>query len=180
MQTAENKQDYRPAGLIVRLLAMFYDALLLFSALLIATALALLVTKGTLSYHNPFFRTFLFLVCFSFYAWFWLHGGQTLGMRAWRLRLQRTDGLPVTIWQALLRFMAAIPSLALAGLGLFWMLIDKDKMETAVGAEIQREFGLDCMEVTEEVFESPASIVFDQAENRMHTIKAVLVATLGG
>lgn len=52
--------------------------------------------------------------------------------------------------------------------------------ETTVGAEIQREFGLDCMEVTEAVFESPASIVFDQAENRMHTIKAVLVATLGG
>ena len=52
--------------------------------------------------------------------------------------------------------------------------------ETEVGAEIQREFGLDSMEVTEEVFESPASIVFDQAENRMHTIKAVLVATLGG
>jgi uncharacterized RDD family membrane protein YckC len=128
MQTAVNKQDYRPAGLIVRLVAMFYDALLLFSALLIATALALLVTKGTLSYHNPFFRTFLFLVCFSFYAWFWLHGGQTLGMRAWRLRLQRPDGHPVTIWQALLRFMAAIPSLALAGLGLFWMIIDKDKM----------------------------------------------------
>ena len=52
--------------------------------------------------------------------------------------------------------------------------------ETTVGAEIQREFGIDCMEVTEEVFESPASLVFDQAENRMHTIKAVLVATLGG
>ncbi|MGB5717506.1 MAG: RDD family protein, partial [Gammaproteobacteria bacterium] len=79
-----NKPACRPAGLVVRLLAMFYDSLLLFSALLIATALALLVTKGTLSYHNPFFRTFLFLICFSFYAWFWLHGGQTLGMRAWR------------------------------------------------------------------------------------------------
>lgn len=52
--------------------------------------------------------------------------------------------------------------------------------ETSVGAEIQRKFGLDAMEVTEEVFESPASIVFDQAENRLHTIKAVLVATLGG
>ncbi|RHW23104.1 ornithine carbamoyltransferase [Pseudomonas jilinensis] len=51
--------------------------------------------------------------------------------------------------------------------------------ETAVGKEIQEKFGLDAMEVTEEVFESPASIVFDQAENRMHTIKAVLVATLG-
>jgi ornithine carbamoyltransferase len=51
--------------------------------------------------------------------------------------------------------------------------------ETVVGAEIQAEFGIDAMEVTEEVFESAASIVFDQAENRMHTIKAVLVATLG-
>ncbi len=52
--------------------------------------------------------------------------------------------------------------------------------ETSVAAEIKRDFGIDAMEVTEEVFESPASIVFDQAENRMHTIKAVLVATLGG
>jgi len=51
---------------------------------------------------------------------------------------------------------------------------------TTVGKEIHEKFGLDALEVTEEVFESPASIVFDQAENRMHTIKAVLVATLGG
>ncbi|APE30333.1 ornithine carbamoyltransferase [Halomonas aestuarii] len=52
--------------------------------------------------------------------------------------------------------------------------------ETTVGKEMQDTFGIDSMEVTEEVFESPASIVFDQAENRLHTIKAVLVATLGG
>lgn len=52
--------------------------------------------------------------------------------------------------------------------------------ETVVGKEIQETYGIDAMEVTEDVFESPASIVFDQAENRMHTIKAVLVATLGG
>ena len=44
---------------------------------------------------------------------------------------------------------------------------------------MKEKFGLDCMEVTDEIFESDASIVFDQAENRMHTIKAVLVATLG-
>jgi ornithine carbamoyltransferase len=52
-------------------------------------------------------------------------------------------------------------------------------LETEVGAAIGARYGIDCMEVTEEVFESPASIVFDQAENRMHTIKAVLVATIG-
>ena len=52
--------------------------------------------------------------------------------------------------------------------------------ETSIGREIEQKFGICAMEVTDEVFESPASIVFDQAENRMHTIKAVLVATLGG
>jgi ornithine carbamoyltransferase len=51
--------------------------------------------------------------------------------------------------------------------------------ETQVGKEIYEKFGMDSLEVTEEVFESPASIVFDEAANRMHTIKAVMVATLG-
>ncbi|HSH18988.1 MAG TPA: ornithine carbamoyltransferase [Draconibacterium sp.] len=51
--------------------------------------------------------------------------------------------------------------------------------ETKVGEEIYNKFRIDSMEVTEEVFESTASIVFDQAENRLHTIKAVMVATLG-
>ncbi|MGA8017501.1 MAG: ornithine carbamoyltransferase [Desulfobacterales bacterium] len=51
--------------------------------------------------------------------------------------------------------------------------------ETVVGEEIHQKFGLNAMEVTEEVFESGASIVFDEAENRVHTIKAVMVATLG-
>ena len=103
-------------------------ALLLFSVLLFATAAALLVAKGSLDYHNPFFRTYLFLVCFLFYAWFWMHGGQTLGMRAWRLRVQRFDGSPLTLWQVLLRFLAAIPAWALLGLGYLWMLVDKDRL----------------------------------------------------
>jgi ornithine carbamoyltransferase len=52
--------------------------------------------------------------------------------------------------------------------------------ETQVGKEIFEKFGMESLEVTEEVFESPASLVFDEAENRLHTIKAVMVATLGG
>jgi len=50
--------------------------------------------------------------------------------------------------------------------------------ETTVGEELYESYGLEALEVTDEVFESPASLVWDEAENRMHTIKAVLVATL--
>ena len=52
--------------------------------------------------------------------------------------------------------------------------------DTTVGKEILKRYGLSELEVTDEVFESAASVVFDEAENRMHTIKAVMVATLGG
>ena len=51
-------------------------------------------------------------------------------------------------------------------------------LKTEIGKSIYEKFGLTEMEVTDEVFESPASVVFDEAENRMHTIKAVMAATL--
>jgi ornithine carbamoyltransferase len=51
--------------------------------------------------------------------------------------------------------------------------------DTTKGEAVFQTYGIDCMEVTDQVFESPASVVFDQAENRLHAIKAVLVATIG-
>ena len=132
MKTAPVESDtpasYPHAGMLRRLGAMFYDALLLLAVLLVAVALALLLSRGSFTYHNPFFRTLMFLLCLLFYTWFWLHGGQTLGMRTWRLRVQRIDGRPVTPWQAIMRFLLAIPCLALGGLGFFWMLFDAERM----------------------------------------------------
>ena len=52
-------------------------------------------------------------------------------------------------------------------------------LNTQIGLTISKKYGIDDMEVTDEVFESPQSLVFDEAENRMHTIKAVMAATLG-
>ena len=52
-------------------------------------------------------------------------------------------------------------------------------LKTTIGAEIHKKFGLDAIEVTDEVFEGKQSVVFDEAENRMHTIKAIMLATLG-
>jgi uncharacterized RDD family membrane protein YckC len=76
--------------------------------LLVATALVLPLTAGeAVRPGNPWFSFYLLSVCFLFFGWFWTHGGQTLGMRAWKIRLQRTDGKGLGWWQALLRFFLA-------------------------------------------------------------------------
>ncbi len=87
----------------------------------------------------------------------------------WRQRI--TDLAPYRVTSALMaragepcRFMHCLPSF--------------HDLKTAIGKEVGEKYGLECMEVTDEVFESDASIVFDEAENRMHTIKAVMAATL--
>jgi uncharacterized RDD family membrane protein YckC len=62
----------------------------------------------------------------GFHILFWTRGGQTLGMRAWRLKVLRDDGQPLTIQDALLRYVAAILSWAALGLGFLWILVDSD------------------------------------------------------
>lgn len=97
----------RPAGLARRLGAILYDALLLFAVLCIATVAALPLNGGQAFRHNPAYNAYVYLICFLFFGWFWTHGGQTLGMRAWKLRLVRHDGGPVGWGQALSRFALA-------------------------------------------------------------------------
>ncbi len=63
----------------------------------------------------------------GFHLWFWTHGGQTLGMRAWRLRLVSDDGDKVTLRQALVRYAVAILSWLVLGLGFLWILFDGKK-----------------------------------------------------
>lgn len=109
-------------------MAILYDSLLLTAVLMAVTALVFLLNRGGFDYTHPLYRTLLVLVMFAFFGGFWMHGGQTLGMQSWRIRLQRTDGGKLTWAQCLVRFLAAIPSLLLLGAGLFWILIDRDKM----------------------------------------------------
>lgn len=130
MPTADppNTLSYQPAGLLRLLGAIAYDLLLWLAVLFIATAILLPFTDGAaLRSGNPLYTSYLFMVSFFFYGWFWVHGGQTLGLRAWKLRVQRADGHPISWWQALLRFLVAIPSWALLGLGFVWILVDKNQ-----------------------------------------------------
>lgn len=64
----------------------------------------------------------LMLEAWAFYAWFWLHGGQTLGMRSWRICVAGHQGAPVHLWQTVVRFAGAWVSTLLAGAG-FWLVL---------------------------------------------------------
>ena len=93
-------------------------------------------------------------------------------------------GEPDAVWQeriaALTPYRVTAELMAAAGDTAVFMhcLPSFHDLNTAIGKDIYARFGIDCMEVTDEVFEGPQSIVFDEAENRMHTIKAVMAATL--
>jgi uncharacterized RDD family membrane protein YckC len=75
--------------------------------------------------HDPILASLVVLSLFAFFAKFWTHNGQTLGMQAWGLRIQNADGSAIDLWQALLRFVVAIGSWLFAGLGFLWLLWDK-------------------------------------------------------
>ena len=117
-----------PCGLVRRLMAIVYDAMLLAATLLIATLLATpLLGENPSGFALLNFRLYLLLIIFGFFAWFWSHGGQTLGMTAWRVRLQNSRPGPVSLWQLMLRFLVAIFSWLALGLGFLWSLVDKNK-----------------------------------------------------
>lgn len=101
---------------------MVYDSLLVFAVLMLAITVLMPFTGGKAIEHNALLTTYLFLIIFFFFAGFWIHGGQTLGMRAWRLRIQRNNGQPIGWWHALLRFMTGLPAWFVFGLGIIGLL----------------------------------------------------------
>ncbi len=112
---------------------MLYDGLLLVALWFAVNALLLALSGGRLAAADRpdwllyIQRLVLVGVTFGFFAWFWMHGGQTLGMRAWRLRLEGEDKGTIDLAQATKRCLAAVISFALLGLGYLWMLVDREK-----------------------------------------------------
>lgn len=116
-------------GIFRRLAGMAYESLLLAGVLCIGLLLPhiLLGAFAKLQAPPPVLWAHLILILLAYFVWFWCHGGQTLAMKTWRIRLQTAAGAPLTPGRALLRFALCWPSLALAGLGIAWALIDRDR-----------------------------------------------------
>jgi len=122
--------DDIPAGLGRRLFALAYDAILLFALCAIVTLLFLPLTGGSAltAAQTPrlevLYRVVLLAVVAGYTCYCWTHGGQTIGMLAWRLYVQRENGAALDWPLALRRLGAACVSLAAAGLGFVWLLFD--------------------------------------------------------
>ncbi|MFW5450673.1 MAG: RDD family protein [Methylophagaceae bacterium] len=129
---SESPEDYCRPSLLRHLGIMLYDTLLLLSILLLASLLAVALNGGNaIGQGNPFFFVYLLAVCYLFYGWFWTHGGQTLGMRSWKVYIITTDDSAISWQRAFIRFAIALISYLPAGLGIWWQYLGKDKQSWA-------------------------------------------------
>ncbi len=110
-----------------RLAAVTYDALLLLAVWFVATALLLPLNGGqAFSSDQFFYPIYLLGISFGFYGWFWTHGGQTLGLKAWNIRLLSFDQRALNWRQAAYRFFGGVLVLIFFGIGFFWIIFDKN------------------------------------------------------
>ena len=134
MQQKEYSTDfqYQSVGFLRRLGAILYDALLLFTVLIFSHFPIQLLSDGAAilpgeTWHRAY-QGYLLAVCFLYFGWFWTHGGQTLGMRTWRICLRDENGKRISWWQSCVRFLSAILSWLVFGIGFLWVLVDKKRM----------------------------------------------------
>jgi uncharacterized RDD family membrane protein YckC len=118
----------QPASPLKRFAAFCYDLLLLAGLIAVFTLLTVLARGGVaVAPGSVWFQVVLLAIVVGFYGWFWTHGGQTLGMRAWRVRIVSGDATELTWSQALLRLAAGVVALLPLGLGLWWGFLDGER-----------------------------------------------------
>jgi len=115
-------------GLVRCLMAGLYDWLLVVAIMMVASVPVVAITAAPVSPGQIWYRLALISVAALFFIAFWTMGGQTLGMRAWRIKVVQSDGSKVTTTQATSRFACAIVSALAAGLGFVWMLFSREKL----------------------------------------------------
>ena len=117
------------SGLLRRLAAILYDTLLVIALLMLMTTFFLISRGGeALQPYTLPHQIASLVVIYAFFVGFWTRGGQTLGMSAWRLRVEMQDGNPLPAGVAILRLVTASLSLACFGLGFLWQLVDRQSL----------------------------------------------------
>jgi uncharacterized RDD family membrane protein YckC len=116
-----------PASLGRRAASLFYDALLLAAVLWCASLpVTLFQAKSGLVPTRAVYQLYFVAAAGFYFIWHWTRSGQTLAMKTWRLRLVTREGASLTLSRALLRYVAALISLAFFGLGFIWAFVDRE------------------------------------------------------
>ena len=112
-----------------RCLAISYDCLLLFSVYFVSTLFIIPFMDGeAINNGNILYQFYLLLITLLYFCWHWVHGGQTLGMRSWKIKAVNEDMSNLSWYHACLRFFYAILSWLCVGCGFIWILFDKNKL----------------------------------------------------
>jgi len=118
------------AGLFRRLFAIFYDGFLLIAILFIVSAIATALNHGKAIEPGdalyPVFVIIIIVLSYLYFAWFWIHGGQSLGMKTWRIQMQASNNCKIGWQTSAIRFVSAIFSWGFFGMGFLWAFYDKN------------------------------------------------------
>jgi len=126
--STDNTAANQTASLARRFLSVFYEALLLAAVLFAGTLpVLILMQHAETALTRPLLQLYLSLLGGTYFVWQWLHGGQTLPMKSWRIRLVTHEGTQLTPRHAIYRFIFALLSLALFGAGFLWAFFDRDR-----------------------------------------------------
>lgn len=116
------------AGIRRRLASMVYESLLLLGVLgVLIVPLVVFSATTNRGIATAFLRVYAFLGLALYFLWHWHGGRQTLAMKTWKLRIAAADGAPPSLLRLALRYALAWPSIALAGVGLAWAFLDRDR-----------------------------------------------------
>ncbi|CAA0087478.1 Uncharacterised protein [Zhongshania aliphaticivorans] len=132
----------QPPGVFRRLAAIVYDGFLLFAVLFVATLIPAFILSPESFSATPannsvvheldiplqgwLYRAYLLMLIIIFYGWFWRKSGQTLGMQAWRIKIEHQNGGKPSWGQCIIRVAVGAISLAAGGMGYWWIWLDKD------------------------------------------------------
>jgi len=118
----------RAPGIARRLASALYELLILAALVLVASfPFVAVLGDATFGWRRHLLQAWVLAVAGAYLVGFWSHGGQTLAMKTWRIRLVREDGGPVSVGRALHRYLVALLGVAALGLGFFWALFDRDR-----------------------------------------------------
>ena len=122
-------ENHKPVGLIKRIVVMFYDAILLIAVLFFASIVFVVpldIKYGDSLY--PLYIIYIYSVGFLYLAWCWIHGGQTLGLKTWKLKLVSRTGREVSWKEAFLRYFASLLCWLSLGIGFLWCYTNKERL----------------------------------------------------